>query len=186
MFPAAGAGTQTHRRHNLNSSWVVFLVQPILIWKGHARSMCNRLSFQFNFVRLTRDAKATSAIEFAMLSPLFILILLGMVAYGIYFRASHSVQQIAADAARIALSGLDQTERQTLVTAFIRNNAAGYPFIDPQKLTVTAEDNAADPDQFVVAVQYDARELPIWDLLPALPLPGTTIARRSTIRIGGI
>ena len=36
-----------------------------------------------------------------MLAPLFILLLLGMVAYGIYFGASHSVQQIAADAARM-------------------------------------------------------------------------------------
>ncbi|TIP54506.1 TadE/TadG family type IV pilus assembly protein, partial [Mesorhizobium sp.] len=32
-----------------------------------------------------REQSGTSAIEFAMLSPIFILLLLGMVAYGIYF-----------------------------------------------------------------------------------------------------
>jgi len=148
--------------------------------------MSNRPSILHNLAALKRDREATSAIEFAMLAPLFLILLLGMVAYGIYFGASHSVQQIAADAARTALSGLNQTERRTLVTAFILHNAAGYPFIDPQKLSVTAEDNAADANQFVVAIQYDARDLPIWNLLPDLPLPGTTIARRSTIRIGGI
>ena len=52
--------------------------------------------------RWKENDDGTSAIEFALLAPLFILFLLGMVAYGIYFGASHSVQQIAADAARTA------------------------------------------------------------------------------------
>ncbi|RVD33089.1 pilus assembly protein, partial [Mesorhizobium sp. M4A.F.Ca.ET.020.02.1.1] len=59
--------------------------------------------------RFRADAVGTTAVEFAMLAPLFILLLLGMVAYGIYFGASHSVQQIAADAARTAIAGLNQT-----------------------------------------------------------------------------
>ncbi|MGN6538414.1 MAG: TadE/TadG family type IV pilus assembly protein [Mesorhizobium sp.] len=148
--------------------------------------MHNPLFNRSNFTRFRNDGAATSAIEFAMLAPIFILLLLGMVAYGIYFGASHSVQQIAADAARTALSGLDQAERQSLATAFVQRNAAGYPFIDPGKISVTAQDSTADADQFVVAVQYDARDLPIWNLLSGLPLPGTTIAKRSTIRIGGL
>ncbi|GLS32839.1 TadE-like protein [Mesorhizobium albiziae] len=61
-----------------------------------------------------RNTSATAAIEFALLFPIFILLFLGMIAYGIYFGASHSVQQIAADAARVAIAGLDETERQTL------------------------------------------------------------------------
>jgi len=121
-----------------------------------------------------------------LLAPLFILFLLGMVAYGIYFGASHSVQQIAADAARTAVGGLNQTERQSLVTTFLANNAAGYPFVDATKLTVVARDSTADGSQFVVSVTYDARNLPIWNLLSGLPLPGTNIARQSTIRVGGI
>lgn len=121
-----------------------------------------------------------------MLAPLFILLLLGMVAYGIYFGASHSVQQIAADAARTAIPGLDQQERQSLVDGFVHRNARGYPFIDPQGLTVSAQDSSADASQFVVSVRYNARNLPIWNLLADLPLPATVIARQSTIRIGGL
>ena len=136
--------------------------------------------------RFRRDASGTTAIEFAMLAPLFILLLLGMVAYGIYFGASHSVQQIAADAARTAIPGLDQQERQSLVDGFVHRNARGYPFIDPQGLTVSAQDSSADASQFVVSVRYDARNLPIWNLLADLPLPATVIARQSTIRIGGL
>lgn len=136
--------------------------------------------------RFKHETSGTTAIEFAMLAPLFILLLLGMVAYGIYFGASHSVQQIAADAARTAISGLDQEERQSLVDGFVHRNAGGYPFIDLQSLTVSARDSSADASQFVVSVRYDARSLPIWNLLGDLPLPAMTIARQSTIRVGGL
>lgn len=137
-------------------------------------------------LQFRHDSSGTTAIEFAMLAPLFILLLLGMVAYGIYFGASHSIQQIAADAARTAISGLDQQERQSLVAGFVHRNAGGYPFIDLQGLTVSARDSNADASQFVVSVRYDARNLPIWNLLGGLPLPATVIARQSTIRIGGL
>jgi len=136
--------------------------------------------------RFRSDAAGTSAVEFAMLAPIFIVLLLGIVAYGIYFGASHSVQQIAADAARTAIAGLNQTERQALVSDFIAHDVAGYPFVDPNKLTVNAQDSVADGSQFVVSVSYDAHNLPIWSLFPNLPLPGTTILRQSTIRVGGI
>lgn len=94
--------------------------------------------------RFRANASGTSAIEFAMLAPLFILLLLGMVAYGIYFGASHSVQQIAADAARTAIAGLNAAERKTLVTYFIDHDAAGYPFVDAHKLRVDAKDSTVD------------------------------------------
>ncbi|RUV02723.1 pilus assembly protein [Mesorhizobium sp. M6A.T.Cr.TU.017.01.1.1] len=136
--------------------------------------------------RLCRENSGTSAIEFALLSPIFILLLLGMVAYGIYFGASNSVQQIAADAARTAIAGLNETERQALVTSFVNNNASGYPFVDSDKLTYQAKDSTADGKQFVVSIQYDASNLPVWNLFPALPMPGSTISRKSTIRVGGI
>ena len=129
---------------------------------------------------------ATSAIEFAILSPLFIFLLMGMIAYGIYFGASHSIQQIAADAARTAIAGLDETERRLLAESYVEANADGYPFIERTKLTVSTHDSASDGSQFVVLLRYDARDLPIWALFRDLPLPGAIIERRSTIRVGGI
>ncbi|MGB3415731.1 MAG: TadE/TadG family type IV pilus assembly protein [Mesorhizobium sp.] len=136
--------------------------------------------------RFWTNRSGTSAIEFAMLAPIFVLFLFGMIAYGIYFGASHSVQQIAADAARTAISGQTPGERQIIVARFIANNAGQYPFINLPQLTFEAADSSSDGNQFDVSVSYDARNLPIWNLLPNLPLPGTTIAFRSTIRIGGI
>lgn len=133
-----------------------------------------------------RSTAAVSAVEFAILAPVFILLVMGMIAYGIYFGAMHSIQQIAADAARTAIAGLDETERKTLATGFIDRNAGGYPFIDRDKLVVDVKDNPLDAQQFVVSLQYDAQDLPVWSLLPDLPVPGKTITRSSTIRVGGI
>jgi len=130
--------------------------------------------------------KGGAAIEFAILAPIFLMLLIGMVAYGIYFGASHSIEQISADAARVALAGLTETERQQLVTNFIQRNADGYVFVDASHVTVQAHNSVADGTQFIVSVSYDARDLPIWNLLTGLPLPDTTIFRQSTIRVGGI
>lgn len=137
-------------------------------------------------VGLRAEASGSTAVEFAMLCPLYLLLVLGMTAYGIYFGASHSVQQISADAARAAIAGIDAAERRQLATGFIARNAGGYVFIDPERLTVQVGDSTVDGSQFNVAVSYDASVLPIWNLFDRLKMPGQTIRRSSTIRIGGI
>ena len=136
--------------------------------------------------RFTHDRSGTSAVEFALLSPLYFLLMFGMAAYGIYFGASHSVQQLAADAARVAIAGVSPDERRQLASDFVAINASTYAFIDGEKIAVALGDRPDDPTQFVIDVTYDARELPIWSLFEGLPLPGMTILRRSTVRIGGI
>lgn len=133
-----------------------------------------------------RCSRAATAVEFAILAPIFLMLILGMIAYGIYFGASHSIQQLAADAARIAMSGLSASERTVLVTDYINRNGSGYAFVDPSKLDISAHDSAADGSQFVVAVTYDASNLPIWGLFHGMAMPGKTIRRQSTIRIGGL
>ncbi len=136
--------------------------------------------------RIIHDRCGTAAVEMAIVAPVYILLLAGMLAYGIYFGASHSVQQLASDAARVSVAGLSEAERQTLASAFITRNADGYAFVDASKLRVNVAGNIGDPTQFEVSVSYDARHLPIWNLLTSLPLPDTTIVRRSTVRIGGV
>ncbi|MDB5536132.1 MAG: pilus assembly protein [Devosia sp.] len=133
-----------------------------------------------------RDTRATAAIEFAILMPVFLLMLTGMMAYGIYFGAANSIQQLTADAARIAISGLDQTERNKLVGAFLTNNAGEYLLIDQAKVSFTIGDKPGDPTQYRVTVRYDASDLPIWNLYLPLPLPSPLITYTSVIRRGGI
>lgn len=136
--------------------------------------------------RFRANRSGAAAIEFAILGPVFILILFGFIAYGIYFSAASSIQQLAADAARTAVAGLNEAERVTLTENFIRNNAGGYVFIDAEHLKVTVGDSDKDSAQFKVTVEYDASNLPVWNLYRDLPMPGKKIVRTATIRLGGI
>lgn len=137
-------------------------------------------------VSLKRDTAGASAIEFALLAPVFLLLVFGALAYGIYFGAAHSVQQLAADAARAAVAGLSHSERTALAKAFIGANGSSYVLLDPGELAIEAAPSPADPDQFLVRLTYDAADLPIWNLYPPLPLPGQSIVFASTIRNGGV
>lgn len=135
---------------------------------------------------LTNDISGAAAVEFALLLPLYLLLVLGMTAYGIYLGAAHSVQQLAADAARTAIAGLDTQERRDMAQRFIERNADGYLFIDRRKLVIEVGDSVKDDTQFNVSISYDATDLPIWGLWDGLPMPSRIIQRRSTIRMGGI
>lgn len=136
--------------------------------------------------RFCRSSSASSAVEFALLTPVFLLMLMGMLAYGIYFGAANSIQQLAADAARVSISGLNQTERNTLVERFLDNNAAQYMLIERARLSYTIGDKPTDTTQYAVTLRYDASQLPIWNLYLPLPLPSKQISFSSTIRKGGI
>ncbi|MCD7058564.1 TadE/TadG family type IV pilus assembly protein [Pelagibacterium xiamenense] len=145
--------------------------------------------YRFSMVGISHfraDGTAAAVVEFALLLPVYLLLVLGMIAYGIYFGAAHSVQQLAADAARVAVAGLTADERAALVTAFVKANGPSYVLIDPEKLAVAPEQSPADPAQYNVTLSYDASALPIWNLYPPIPLPGKTIMYRSTVRQGGI
>lgn len=128
--------------------------------------------------------KGASAVEFAIVAPVFILVLLTLLAFGIYLGTAHAVQQIAADSARAAVAGLNESERMTLAHRHIETVTLDYPFIDPEALEVSVRDDD-EPGQFTVRLSYDAKSLPIWNLF-TYALPAQTIRRFSTIRIGGI
>ncbi|MBL8594345.1 MAG: pilus assembly protein [Devosia sp.] len=149
----------------------------------HRGSQLRRVSPLDGLRRLAANHDGASAVEFAIIAPVFILMIVGVLAYGIYFGAANSVQQIAADAARTSIAGLSASERNTLVTAFIENNAGAYVFIDPDEVDFSIGDDTSDPNQYKVTVTYDASQLPIW-VLP-VPMPGKIISYTSTIRLGG-
>lgn len=143
-------------------------------------------SLQRLFCRYRDEQRGSSAAEFAIIAPVFLLMLFGMLAYAIYFGAAHSVQQLAADAVRTSIAGLSATERDALVSAFITNNAGDYLLLDPTHLDYEIGDKEEDSNQYRVTVTYDASDLPIWNLQVPLPLPDHIITFTSTIRLGGI
>lgn len=133
-----------------------------------------------------KDNSGGAAVEFAILAPVYLMMLCGMLAYGLYFGAAHSLQQLAADAARISIAGLDSAERDTLVGSYLDRHAGDYMLLDRQYLTYAIGDDPGDPTQYRVALRYDAVELPIWNLYPPLPMPSRYMVYGATIRQGGL
>jgi Flp pilus assembly protein TadG len=129
--------------------------------------------------------EGTSAVEFAIAAPIFILIVVGILVYGIYFGVALSITQVAAESARASIAGIDNTERQQLALDRASYMIEANGFLEEDRATIVA---APDPDQaktFVVAVSYDASNLPIFAFSGLIPTPSPTITRTSTIQRGG-
>lgn len=134
--------------------------------------------------RLSNNISGASAVEFAIVASLFLMVALGILAYGIYLSAAHSVSQLAADSARASIAGLNDTERTKIATDHVAAHAADFILLNKNKVTVDAAP-LADINQFQVVVRFDASDLPIWFMSGLVPLPSKTIERTASIKRGG-
>jgi Flp pilus assembly protein TadG len=134
--------------------------------------------------RMTRCVKGTAAVEFAMVVPILIVMLFGIITFGAYLAVIHGVQQLAAEAARAAMGGLDDTERAGLATQNVTANVAAYPLLTPARMHVGAVTDAAT-QTFTVTLNYDASNLWIYALPALVPAPNPLIVRSAAIQRGG-
>lgn len=125
------------------------------------------------------------AVEFAMIAPVFLMIVFGIVMYGSYLSVVHGVQQLAAEAARSSVAGLSESERSSLANSYITGNVRSYPLIDPAKITVNSATSGSDANVFIVSVNYDASGMFIYSLPTFVPAPSSTIVRTAAIPRGG-
>jgi Flp pilus assembly protein TadG len=153
-----------------------------------------RLSPLFKAVALPRFDEApargfrkarsgTAAVEFAIVGPVLILLMLGMVTYGGYFLTAHTVQQLANDAARAAIAGLDDDERLLLARESATASLASQAFMRGQ---LSQLDVRRTGENMAISVTYDAREDVYWSFESLLPVPSPDISRTATIRLGGL
>lgn len=132
-----------------------------------------------------RDSSGVAAIEFAIVGPLFFLVLLGVLIFAIYFGTVHSVQQLAAEAARATVQGLTEAERAQLAQNQVNSIVNSYPLIDPNFLTVSAATSPSDVNLFNVSIRYDASRSIVFAFEGLIPMPPKTIARSAVVRRGG-
>jgi Flp pilus assembly protein TadG len=135
-------------------------------------------------MRLLRCRRGASAVEFAMLLPLFLTLVFGIVVFGSYLAVVHGVQQLAAEAARSSIAGLSDSERSSIASSYVSANVGTYPLITPSKISVNAATSGSDPNVFVVTVSYNANGMFIYSL-PFVPAPSSTIVRSAAIPYGG-
>lgn len=134
--------------------------------------------------RLWRDSRAVSAVEFALIAPLMILLLAGTTAYGLLFSTHMSLQQLTAEAARSAVAGISTQERAQIVEAHVRDTLPRYFFIEAERTEVSVIVPRAGYSEIVV--RYDASAHPAYIFRGLLPLPSDQVIYRQVIRDGGL
>lgn len=140
--------------------------------------------FAIRTERFASCRRGSSAVEFAMLLPVFLTVVFGIIVFGSYLAVIHGVQQLAAEAARSSVAGMSESERNSLAVNYVTNNAASYPLINAAKITTAAATSASNANVFVVTVTYDASSMVIYTL-PFVPKPASTITRTASIPYGG-
>ena len=135
--------------------------------------------------RYSRNQRATTAVEFAFVAPVLLLLLVGIMGYGYVFGIYHSIQQIAAEAARSSVSGLSDTERSQIARDFVAAHAGSYAFIDPGKVRVRTGQTGPQLQSFEVAVAYDMSGSVYDSLSRMVSLPQPMIERRAIVQRGG-
>lgn len=129
-----------------------------------------------------RDRRGVAAVEFALVAPLLIVLMIGILSYGGYFWTAHTVQQAANDAARAAIGGLDDRERHALAVSSINQELVAVLNNEPSLAQV---DVLRDGNTLTVRVRYDASDSVFWAFSGITPMPSSQVVRQASIRLGG-
>lgn len=145
--------------------------------KHRFRIRASRLARQ-----LASERRGAVLIEAAFALPVLILLLLGVLTYGGWFMAAHSLQEVANDAARASVAGLDALERRQIVENVVANSVLHTGTLDPDLVTVTT---GVDGDFYRVTLSYDLTHSQIFQN-SLVPLPGDTINRNAIVQLPGV
>ena len=132
------------------------------------------------------DGKSgTAALEFAVVAPVLMLMLIGMVLLGFYFTLLHEVQELASSSARASVAGVTDVERQALAQQFVADYTAASGLLLPADITVATGTVGSPAIAYQVSVTYDLKDTPIPALGSLISLPAATIQRVAQVQLGG-
>lgn len=129
--------------------------------------------------------RGLAALEFAMIAPILLALVFGIVTYGLYFTIMLGVHHAAAEGARAAMAGLSSGERATLAQARVQSVIAAYaPLIPSQSpaLAVTAAPDSSGV--FKVSVTYNMSNSGLLTYGAFLPMPSAIVAASVTVSNG--
>lgn len=131
---------------------------------------------------LADDRRGAALIEMALVLPVLLMLLLGILSYGSWLTDAHALQQSANEAARAALAGLTPDERATMARSTAMDTVSQYSDIDAAKAIVAVQD---DGTTLTVTVAYDVSRQPLMRM-SIIPLPDKTIVRTASVRLNGL
>lgn len=110
------------------------------------------------FNRIVRDKGGASIIEFALLAPVFIGLLMGVVTVGLYMQNYNAVQSLATDAARFAAVEYQKNNdiSETALEDNIRLMGTASPYhLISSRLTVDVVEDTSPSTAIPGARQFD-------------------------------
>lgn len=112
--------------------------------KSHLSSLSPLSTVRRLVFVLRCDCRGTPIIEMALLLPLMLMLMMGIVVYGQYFLIAHSVQQAVNDGGRAALVGLNAEERQSIALRTIDRDLGTLRDFDRQRRTILVEESGRE------------------------------------------
>lgn len=115
----------------------------------------------------------------ALVLPLFLALLMGIMVYGQYFMLAHAVQQSANDGARAAIVGLNTADRRAIATRAVDRSMKSIGGFSPAARAIAITETG---DALTVAITYTA---PASHLLRSgfVPSPGHVIRASATFEL---
>lgn len=130
--------------------------------------------------------RGSSAVEFALVTPVLLVLLAGILAFGIFLGAANTLRQLAGEAARASVAGVTDAERASLAQQRVANSLASGSFFRPGSVDVQVGPDAGDPTLYTVTLSYDASALGIGTLAKLVPLPPQAMRSTVSVRKGGL
>jgi Flp pilus assembly protein TadG len=131
-----------------------------------------------------RETRAVAALEFAMVAPVLLLMVMGMMCFGFYYTYLHELQELASSAARASVAGLNEAERDTLAKAFVANAVVNSELLSASDLTVSTGTSGTPAAFYEVTLAYNMKDTPLPLMAGFVHLNAANISRTSTIQFG--
>jgi len=129
--------------------------------------------------RLLRDERGAALVEMAMVLPVLMLLIMGIIVYGQWLACANALQQSANEGARASLSGLSQEERALTARQTVTDSLSHYDSIDQRKVVVGVQDDGTTVN---VTVNYDMSDQSVMKL-PFVPIPDKVLSRSAAVRL---
>lgn len=123
----------------------------------------------------TDEERGAGLVEFALVLPVLIIILFGVIEFGIAFNRAQAVEAAAREGARLASIS---TTTQGDITARVDAALAGIPLQNPANVTVAPGGCAGREGQSVTVTVTTAHALNI----PLVPLPVLNLSGQAVFR----
>lgn len=129
--------------------------------------------------QLVRSERAAAMVEMALVLPLFLALVMGILVYGQYFMLAHVVQQAANDGGRAAIVGLDAADRRAIAIRAVDRSMKSIGGFSPATRNIAVSETS---EAVTVAVAYT---VPPTNLIRSsfVPSPGNIIRASATFEL---